>query len=43
MDKRKIFKEVDTVSYEPRSNHSSYTKKGCLILTFMKGSNKPIK
>ena len=39
----KIFKKGDIVSYEPQSNHSSYTKKGCLILTFMRGNNKPIK
>ena len=39
----KIFKKGDIVSYAPESNHSSYTKKGCLILTFMRGNNKPIK
>ena len=39
----KIFKKGDIVSYKPQSNHSSYTKKGCLILTFMRGNNKPIK
>ena len=38
----KIFKKGDIVSYAPESNHSSYTKKGCLILTFMRGNNKPI-
>ena len=34
-----IFKKGDFISYEPNSKHSSYTKKGCLILTFMRGHN----
>ena len=34
-----IFKKGDFVSYEPNSRHSSYTNKGCLILTFMRGQN----
>ena len=38
----KIFKKGDFISYEPSSSHSSYTKKGCLILTFMRGNNKQI-
>ena len=38
-----IFKKNDFVSYQPNSSHSSYTKKGCVILTFMRGHNKPIK
>jgi len=38
-----IFKKGDFVSYEPNSSHSSYTKKGCLILTFMRGHNNQIK
>ena len=38
-----IFKKGDFISYEPNSSHSSYTKKGCLILVFMRGMNKPIK
>ena len=33
----------DFISYKPNSRHSSYTKKGCLILTFMRGQNKIIK
>ena len=37
-----IFKKGDFVSYEPHSSHSSYTKKGCLILTFMRGHNNQI-
>ena len=37
-----IFKKGDFVSYQPNSSHSSYTKKGCLILTFMRGQNKKI-
>ena len=36
------FKEGDFISYEPNSSHSSYTKKGCLILTFMRGHNNQI-
>ena len=38
----KIFKKGDIVTFEPGSNHSSYTKNGCLILVFMRGKNKPI-
>ena len=37
------FKKGDFVSYEPNSSHSSFTKKGCLILTFMRGHNIQIK
>ena len=38
-----IFKKGDFVSYKPNSRHSSYSKKGCLILTFMRGRNNLIK
>ena len=38
-----IFKKGDFISYEPNSSHSSYTEKGCLILTFMRGHNIQIK
>jgi anti-sigma factor ChrR (cupin superfamily) len=38
-----IFKKGDFISYEPNSSHSSYTEKGCLILTFMRGHNSQIK
>ena len=34
-----VFKKGDFISYGPNSNHSSFTKKGCLILTFMRGHN----
>tara|TARA_E500000331_G_scaffold351564_1_gene398489 strand:- start:1401 stop:1754 length:354 start_codon:yes stop_codon:yes gene_type:complete len=37
-----IFKKGDFISYKPNSSHSSYTIKGCLILTFMRGNNKKI-
>ena len=37
-----IFKKGDFISYKPNSIHSSYTKKGCLILTFMRGHNNQI-
>jgi len=38
----KIFKKGNIVTFEPGSNHSSYTKNGCLILVFMRGKNKSI-
>ena len=34
-----IFRKGDFVSYKPNSSHSSFTEKGCLILTFMRGHN----
>ena len=37
-----IFKKGDFISYKPKSSHSSFTKKGCLILTFMRGQNNQI-
>tara|TARA_A100000164_G_C21544095_1_gene601863 strand:+ start:61 stop:414 length:354 start_codon:yes stop_codon:yes gene_type:complete len=37
-----IFKKGDFISYKPNSSHSSFTKKGCLILTFMRGQNNRI-
>ena len=37
----KVFKKGDLISFEPDSNHSSYTKNGCLVLVFMRGLNKP--
>ena len=37
-----IFKKGDFISYEPNSSHSSFTKKGCVILTFMRGHNNQI-
>ena len=38
-----IFKKGDFISYQPNSSHSSFTEKGCLILTFMRGQNNLIK
>ena len=38
----KIFKKGDFVSFKPGSQHSSYTKNGCLVLVFMRGKNKAI-
>jgi anti-sigma factor ChrR (cupin superfamily) len=38
----KIFKKGDFVSFQPGSQHSSYTKNGCLVLVFMRGINKAI-
>ena len=37
-----VFKKGDFVTFEPGSTHSSYTKKGCLILVFMRSRNKKI-
>ena len=37
-----IFKKGDFVSFEPGSEHNSYTKTGCIILTFMSGKNEII-
>lgn len=37
-----VFKKGDIVTYEPGSQHSSYTKNGCLILVFMRALNKAI-
>ena len=34
-----VFKKGDFVCFKPNTTHSSYTKKGCLILTFMRGNN----
>ena len=38
----KVFKKNNFVSFEPGSQHSSYTKNGCLVLVFMRGINKTI-
>ena len=35
----KIFKKGDIVTFSPGSNHSSYSKSGCLILVFMRTQN----
>ena len=37
-----IFKKGDFISFKPNSSHSSFTEKGCLILTFMRGHNNRI-
>ena len=39
----KVFKKGDFVSFKPGTKHSSFTKKGCLVLVFMRGINKSIK
>ena len=39
---KKIFKKGDFVTFVPGSQHSSYTKEGCLILVFMRGINQLI-
>jgi len=38
----KVFKKGDIVTFEPGSSHSSYSQNGCLILVFMRASNKAI-
>ena len=38
----KVFKKGDFISFKPGSKHSSYTKKGCQLLVFMRGKNKLI-
>ena len=38
-----IFKKGDFISYQPNSSHSSFSEKGCVILTFMRGQNNLIK
>ncbi len=38
-----VFKKGDFITFEPNSSHSSFTEKGCLILTFMRGQNDQIK
>ena len=38
----KIFKKGEVITFEPGSKHSSYTKKGCLVLVFMREKNKPV-
>ena len=37
-----VFKIGDLVTFEPGSVHNSHTKIGCLLLTFMRGENKPL-
>ena len=37
-----ILKKGDFVSFKPGSEHSSYKKTGCMILTFMGGKNEII-
>ena len=36
-----IFKQGDFITFEPESAHGSHTVTGCMILTFMRGINKP--
>ena len=38
-----VYKKGDFVTFEPNTKHSSFTEKGCLILTFMRGQNDQIK
>jgi hypothetical protein len=38
-----VFKKGEFVTFEPGSNHSSYTEKGALLMVFQRGINKPIK
>ena len=34
------FKKGDFISFKPGTHHSSYTKKGCTLLVFMRKKNK---
>ena len=36
------FKKGEFISYKPGSKHSSFTKKGCLLLVFLRNKNKAI-
>ena len=36
------FKKGDFISYKPGSKHSSFSKKGCLLLVFLRKKNKAI-
>ena len=36
------FKIGDFISYKPGSKHSSFTKKGCLLLVFLRNKNKAL-
>ena len=36
------FKKGDFISYKPGSKHSSFTKKGCLLLVFLRMKNKAL-
>ena len=36
------FKKGDIISYKPGSEHSSFSKKGCLLLVFLRKKNKAI-
>jgi anti-sigma factor ChrR (cupin superfamily) len=37
-----VFNKGDFVTFKPGSQHNSYTKKGCMLLTFMRGVNESI-
>ena len=36
------FKKGDFILYKPGSKHSSFTKKGCLLLVFLRNKNKAL-
>ena len=36
------FKKSEFISYKPGSKHSSFTKKGCLLLVFLRNKNKAL-
>ena len=38
-----IFKTGDFVTFLPGSIHGSHTETGCLLITFMRGVNEPLK
>ncbi|MBT4974831.1 MAG: cupin [Gammaproteobacteria bacterium] len=38
-----VFNKGEFVSFKPGSQHSSYSKKGALIIVFQRGLNMPLK
>ena len=38
-----VFKKGDFITFEPGSTHYSQSKKGCLLLVFLKAKNEPLK
>ena len=37
-----IFKKGDFISYKPGSKHTSFTKKGCLLLVFLRNKSRAL-
>ena len=41
-DDNTIFKKGDFISYKPGSKHTSFTRRGCLLLVFLRSKNKAL-